>query len=100
MSSMHANTQDSPDSGPQDAVPPPPSSLKTLAQLKAGERGVVHALRGSGAVQQRLLEMGIGEGVTIDVLRFAPLGDPMMIRVRGFLLALRKTEAALIEIEV
>ena len=43
--------------------------------------------------------MGIGEGVTIDVLRFAPLGDPMMIRVRGFLLALRKSEAALIEIE-
>ncbi len=97
---MHASPQERPDSSPQEAVPPPPANLKTLAQLKAGERGVVHAVRGSGAVQQRLLEMGIGEGVTIDVLRFAPLGDPMMIRVRGFLLALRKSEAALIDIEV
>lgn len=73
--------------------------LKTLAHLKAGERGVVRALAGSGAIQQRLMEMGIGEGVTIEVLRFAPLGDPMMIRVRGFQLALRKSEAALVEIE-
>ncbi|HPO15362.1 MAG TPA: FeoA family protein [Candidatus Hydrogenedentes bacterium] len=97
---MHENTIAHNDNAScKETTPAAILPTKTLAQLKKGERGVVRALLGSGAIQQRLMEMGIGEGVTIDVLRFAPLGDPMMIRVRGFQLALRKSEAALVEVE-
>ncbi len=72
---------------------------KTLDQLKTGEKAVVSALRGVGAVQQRLLEMGVCSGAPVEVLRFAPMGDPMVIHVRGFTLALRKSEASLVELE-
>lgn len=73
--------------------------MRTLDQLKRNDRGVVHHLRGMGNIQQRLLEMGVSDGAEVEVLRFAPLGDPMEIHVRGFHLTLRKSEAALVEIE-
>ena len=72
---------------------------RTLDQLKVNESGVVATLRGTGSIQQRLMEMGVSDGATVEVLRFAPLGDPMEIRVRGFHLSLRKSEAALVEIQ-
>ena len=72
---------------------------RTLNTMKAGEKGVVSALRGAGSIQQRLLEMGVCPGIEVEVVRFAPLGDPMMIHVRGFLLALRKSEAAMVAVE-
>ncbi len=72
--------------------------MKTLDQLLARESGIVHTLRGFGDVQQRLMEMGVSDGAEIEVLRFAPLGDPMEIVVRGFHLTLRKEEASLVEL--
>ncbi len=72
---------------------------RTLDQLRVNESGVVATLRGTGTIQQRLMEMGVSDGATVEVLRFAPLGDPMEIRVRGFHLSLRKSEAALVEIQ-
>lgn len=73
--------------------------MRTLDQLKPKETGVVASLVGMGNIQQRLLEMGVSDGAEIEVLRFAPLGDPMEIFVRGFHLTLRKSEAALVELE-
>lgn len=73
--------------------------MRTLNQLQPKEEGTVAHLRGSGAIQQRLLEMGVCDGAHVEVVRFAPLGDPMEIVVRGFHLTLRKAEAALVEIE-
>lgn len=73
--------------------------MRTLDQLKPKETGVVAHLMGAGNIQQRLLEMGVSDGAEIEVLRFAPLGDPMEIFVRGFHLTLRKSEAALVELE-
>jgi ferrous iron transport protein A len=72
---------------------------RTLDRLKQYEHGVVSNVHGRGAIQQRLLEMGVCAGAEVEVLRFAPLGDPMEIAVRGFHLTLRKTEAALVELE-
>jgi len=60
----------------------------------------VTALLGSGPLHQRLLEMGLFEGTDVEVVRFAPLGDPMEILVQGYHLSLRKSEAALVEVEV
>ena len=76
-----------------------PKTMRTLDQLKVKESGVVEALHGEGAVQQRMMEMGVIDGAEVEVLRFAPLGDPMEIFVRGFHLTLRKAEAALVELE-
>ncbi len=51
------------------------------------------------AFRQKLLAMGLTPGVTLDIIRTAPLGDPMQICVRGFHLSLRKTEASAIYVE-
>ena len=73
--------------------------MRTLNQLKRDEHGIVSGLRGDGALQQRLMEMGICDGVEVSVTRFAPMGDPMEIRVRDCALALRKSEASLVELQ-
>ncbi len=72
--------------------------MRTLDQLKPSESGVVASLKGVGDIQQRMLELGVSDGAEIEVLRFAPLGDPMEVVVRGFHLSLRKSEAALVEL--
>lgn len=80
----------------------PPSShnvtVKTLAQLKPGQSGHVLRVRGAGAIHRRILDMGISKGALIEVEREAPLHDPIKIKVRGYALSLRKSEAQTIEI--
>jgi Fe2+ transport system protein FeoA len=74
-------------------------AMRTLDSLRPGMRCRVSGIIGSGSIQQRLLEMGVSDGADVEVLRYAPLGDPMEIFVRGFFLTLRKSEAALVEVE-
>jgi len=69
----------------------------TLDRLRAGGRGQVTDFLGE-IDAQRYLEMGLTPGTEIEVVRFAPLGDPMEIRVRGYALSLRKADAACIAI--
>lgn len=71
--------------------------MRTLDRMRPGETGTVLSLRGEGAVHQRLQEMGVLEGTEVEVVRLAPLGDPMQIRLLGYHLLIRKSEAALIE---
>lgn len=73
---------------------------KTLNQLGPGETGMVTKVTGSGPVKRRIVDMGIVYGSKIHVQKFAPLGDPMEIKVKNFNLSLRKSEAALIEVQV
>lgn len=73
--------------------------MRTLDQLSPGETGVVTKVKGSGAVKRRIVDMGLVAGTAVRVQKFAPLGDPMEIKVKNFNLSLRKTEAALIEIQ-
>lgn len=72
----------------------------TLSQLVAKESAVVLRVCGGGPVQRRIIDMGMVPGARITVQKFAPLGDPMEIKVKGFNLSLRKSEAANIEVEV
>jgi len=75
--------------------------LTTLDKLKPGQRARVHAVRGTeGTIYQRLLEMGLFEGVEVEVVRFAPLGDPMEISLHGYNLSVRKSEANSVDVEV
>lgn len=71
-------------------------SLK-LADIKEPKTVRVVNIVGSDAV--RILEMGITPGVELEILRMAPLGFPIEIKVRGYLLSLREAEATCIEIE-
>jgi len=67
--------------------------MKTLADLKPQETGCIHTIAGDDGLSQRLAELGFTPGQSVQVIRFAPLGDPMQVRIRGFDLALRKKEA-------
>ena len=58
---------------------------------------MVH-VNGTGPLRQRILDMGLTRGAEVEVKRMAPLGDPLEICVRGYMLSLRKAEAACIEV--
>lgn len=72
------------------------SPSQSLASLTAGSTAVVTEIRVPGEQRGRLLEMGLLVGTPIQLVRFAPLGDPVEIKVRGYNLTLRKHEAELI----
>jgi ferrous iron transport protein A len=73
--------------------------IKTLNQLRPGETGVVTRVSGSGPVKRRIIDMGVVAGSQVYVQKYAPLSDPMEIKVKNFNLSLRKSEAALIEVQ-
>jgi Fe2+ transport system protein FeoA len=71
----------------------------TLGELRPGERARVLTIRTQGAMRQRILDMGITPKVEIQLIKVAPLGDPLDLFLRGYNLSLRRHDAALIEIE-
>ena len=73
--------------------------MKTLKDVKVGERAVVVRRRGEGAVRRRIMDMGLTRGTEVFVRKVAPLGDPMELNVRGYELSLRRADAEMIEIE-
>lgn len=72
---------------------------RTLADLLPGESATVKKIMGKGPIRRRLMDMGLVRGVIVQALKIAPLGDPVEYKVLGYHLALRKTEAHLIEID-
>ena len=73
--------------------------MKLLSQLTVGEKGVIVAVNGEGAIRRRLCDMGITPGAEVYLRKKAPLGDPIEIAIRGYELTLRKAEAAHVEIK-
>ena len=72
----------------------------TLKQLRVGDSGrVVGFGEGSRAYRRKLLSFGLTPGTPLVVVRCAPMGDPVEIRVRGFSLTLRRDEAASLLVE-
>ena len=67
--------------------------MRTLKDVKVGEKVRVEKLTGEGALKRRIMDMGITKGTEITVRKVAPLGDPMEINVRGYELSVRKSEA-------
>jgi Fe2+ transport system protein FeoA len=70
----------------------------TLDELQEGQCARIESLLGDDLVLQRLMEMGVLENEEIEVVGFAPLGDPMEIRLRDYRLSLRRNEAARIRV--
>jgi ferrous iron transport protein A len=70
-----------------------------LTGLGLGARGVVTEIGLTGEARARLMEMGLLVGTRVELVRYAPLGDPVEIKVRGYHLTLRKHEAEQIRVD-
>ncbi|MDR0983628.1 MAG: ferrous iron transport protein A [Ruminococcus sp.] len=70
----------------------------TLNNLSVGDKATVKKINVTGPLKRRIQEMGITKGADISVRKFAPLGDPMEVSVRGYELSLRKDDAKFIEV--
>ena len=73
--------------------------MKQLSEFSIGERGVVKTVGGEGALRRRLFDMGVTPGAEITLRKKAPLGDPIEVKLRGYELTLRKTEAELVTMD-
>lgn len=71
----------------------------TLKDLKPGQSGTVVSIGGSGNLKRRIFEMGVTPGTKIEIVKVAPLGDPIEVVLRSYNLSLRKEEASVIEIK-
>ena len=71
----------------------------TLKDLKPGKSGVVLTVGGEKALRRRLLEMGITPRTTVTVKKTAPMGDPIELLLRGYVLSLRLEDAEKIAIQ-
>ena len=72
--------------------------MKTLKAAKVGETVKIVRLHGAGAVKRRIMDMGLTRGVEVYIRKFAPLGDPVEVTVRGYELSIRKADADMIEV--
>ena len=68
-------------------------ALQPLTSVALGQTATVAEIRVPAASRPRLMEMGLLVGTLVELVRFAPLGDPVEIKVRGYNLTLRKQEA-------
>ena len=71
----------------------------TLSELKTGQSARISRLPCSGSLKSKLIDMGVLKGERIQVLRIAPLGDPVEVLIRQYKLSLRKKDAEGITVE-
>ena len=71
----------------------------TLRELGIGESALILSVGGEGALRQHFLDMGVIPGAEVTVIKFAPMGDPVEIKIHGYELTLRLDDAAKIEIQ-
>lgn len=70
----------------------------TLRELEIGKSTVIEKVGGEGALRQHILDMGLIPGVEVTMVKFAPMGDPLELRVHSYELTLRVADAEKIEI--
>ena len=80
------------------AEPREGAAERPLDALGPGERGVIARMECDPLIARRLMELGLVPGTPVEVVRRAPLGDPIELAVRGTRLSLRRTEASLIHV--
>ena len=73
--------------------------MKTLKEIKVGQRAKIVRVHGEGALRRRIMDMGLTRGTDIYVRKVAPLGAPMELNIRGYELSLRRDDAEMIEVE-
>lgn len=72
---------------------------KTLDKFKIDEIGKIKIVNGEGAIRRRLFDMGVTPGAEVKLIKKAPFGDPIEIKIRSYNLTLRKSEAKNIVME-
>jgi len=70
-----------------------------LSEIQKGQVVQITRIAGTGSFRRRLLELGLVPGTRVELLRVAPLGDPVELLVRGASLSIRKAEAGSIEVQ-
>ena len=70
-----------------------------LSELKIGKSAKILSIGGAGELRQHLLDMGLIPGGLVKLMKYAPMGDPMELRIHDYELTLRRADAALIEVE-
>jgi ferrous iron transport protein B len=70
-----------------------------LSELKSGENGIITRVRGRGAFRRRIMEMGFIRGKRVEVIKNAPLNDPIEYSLLNYRVSLRRSESDLIEVE-
>ena len=72
----------------------------TLDKLPVGQEAVITRVGGEGALRCRFLDLGLIPKTRVLVRKTAPMGDPLELRLRGYTLTIRKSDAQQIEVEV
>jgi Fe2+ transport system protein FeoA len=72
---------------------------KSLAGLSLGASAVIRRVGSGRSVARRLMELGLVPGTRVTLLRVAPFGDPLELRVRNYALSIRRSEALTIEVD-
>lgn len=72
--------------------------LKKVGSMKTGECGIVKKLNSSGDLRRRIIDMGVTPGTKIEMIKSAPFGDPLEVKIHGYDLSIRKAEADDIEL--
>ena len=67
--------------------------MMTVYDLRVGQKGIIDNIYGNEKLAKRLLALGCTNDTEIEVRKIAPLGDPILVRLRGFDLAIRKNDA-------
>lgn len=75
------------------------AKVKTLDLLQNGQKSKIKKLNAKGKLLNKLLDMGFVNNVEVEVIREAPLFDPMELKLHNYNLSIRKSEAELIEVE-
>lgn len=71
----------------------------TLEDIEIGKNGRIKSVGGIGALRRRLLDMGLTPKTSIKVIKTAPMGDPLVLYLRGYELTLRKEDAKYVQME-
>ena len=67
---------------------------KTVEHLNIGEFGIIHSIQAPKEIKRRLMDMGFTKGIQVNVIKKAPMGDPIEVSIRGYNLCIRKEQAS------
>ena len=71
-----------------------------VSEMKVGSSGTIKSIQATSMIKKRLLAMGLTPGTQFKIIKVAPMGDPIELKVRGYRLSLRKTEASCLEADL
>ena len=70
----------------------------TIKDMKTGQTATILKVGGESALRQHFLDMGLIQGAEVTVIKYAPMGDPVELRIHGYELTIRLADAAQIEV--